>query len=357
MSVPTILTDISATASSNSPTGSESVGSSLDDYLRGIQAALRGGLAYKGADIASATTTDLGAIAGLMHDITGTTTITGFGTVSAGIHKVIKFEGVLTLTHNGTSLILPGGASITTAVGDVAWMISEGSGNWRCLFYSKASGAAPKSIAPTRQILTSGSSATYTTPAGVAWVRIQMVGGGGGGAGGGASGANGGAGGVGGNTVFNTATANGGGAGTSAVSSGGTGGVTTGLSGAFSIPGGDGSAGTPGLGSTTGGSGGMGAASQLGGNGAGSRAATAGSAAKTNSGSGGGGGGGESTGAGGGFGGGGGAAGQYIEGYIIAPAASYTYTVGAAGSAGAAGSGGGAGGAGGAGIIIVEEFY
>lgn len=140
MAVPVILTDISATASSNSPTGSEAVGTSLDDYLRGIQASLRGGLAHKGADIASATTTDVGAIAGLMNDITGTTTITGLGTVSAGIWKILKFEGVLTLTYNATSLILPGGASITTADGDVGVFISEGSGNWRCVSYFRATG-------------------------------------------------------------------------------------------------------------------------------------------------------------------------------------------------------------------------
>ena len=32
----------------------------------------------------------------------------------------MQFSGALTLTHNATSLILPGGASITTAAGDVA---------------------------------------------------------------------------------------------------------------------------------------------------------------------------------------------------------------------------------------------
>lgn len=141
MPVPTALTDLSATAASNSPSGSETVGSSLDDYLRGIQAVLRGNLAHKGADIASATTTDLGAVVGLFNDITGTTTITGFGTVGAGVWKVIKFEGALTLTHNATSLILPGGANITTADGDIAIVVSEGSGNWRCVSYQKASGA------------------------------------------------------------------------------------------------------------------------------------------------------------------------------------------------------------------------
>lgn len=135
------LKDWSTTASSNSPTDSTTIGAGLADNLQQIQATVRQDLASKGADIASASTTDLGAVAGLMHDITGTTTITSFGTVAAGIWKLIKFEGALTLTHNATSLILPGGANITTADGDTALMFSEGSGNWRCLNYQKASGS------------------------------------------------------------------------------------------------------------------------------------------------------------------------------------------------------------------------
>lgn len=129
------LKDWSSTSNSNSPSGSTNIGTGLDDNLREIQGAIVRGLSHKGADIASATTTDLGAVEGLAHDITGTTTITGFGTVRAGIWKVIKFEGALTLTHNSTSLILPGGVNIKTADGDVAIMISEGSGNWRCVSY------------------------------------------------------------------------------------------------------------------------------------------------------------------------------------------------------------------------------
>jgi hypothetical protein len=90
--------------------------------------------------VASATTTDLGAAAAPYLNITGTTTITGFGTVAAGTLVIVKFAAALTLTHNATSLILPGGANITTAAGDVAQFVSEGSGNWRCLWYNKAAG-------------------------------------------------------------------------------------------------------------------------------------------------------------------------------------------------------------------------
>lgn len=90
----------------------------------------------KGADIASATTTDIGAATGNFVDITGTTTITGLGTVQAGTRRVVQFDGSLTLTHNATSLILPGGANIITNAGDTAEFISLGSGNWLCTDYT-----------------------------------------------------------------------------------------------------------------------------------------------------------------------------------------------------------------------------
>lgn len=96
----------------------------------------------QGANIASATTTDIGAATGNYVVVTGTTTITGLGTITAGVMRTVEFSGALTLTHNATSLILPSAANITTAAGDVAIFVSEGSGNWRCASYQRASGLA-----------------------------------------------------------------------------------------------------------------------------------------------------------------------------------------------------------------------
>jgi len=90
-------------------------------------------------DVASAATCDIGAAAALKVHITGSTTITSFGSV-ANAFKLILFNGALTLTHNATSLILPGGANITTADGDTAIATSDGSGNWRVRPYQRASG-------------------------------------------------------------------------------------------------------------------------------------------------------------------------------------------------------------------------
>lgn len=94
----------------------------------------------KGADIASATTTDLSTVTGDFVDITGTTTITGFGTLASGVMRTVRFTGALTLTHNGTSLILPNAANITTANGDTAILRSLGSGNWVCIAYTRTNG-------------------------------------------------------------------------------------------------------------------------------------------------------------------------------------------------------------------------
>lgn len=94
-------------------------------------------------DVASATTCDIGAAASNNVRITGTTTITGLGTKAAGAIRFVRFAAALTLTHNGTSLILPNnGSNITTAAGDSAIFESLGSGNWKCLGYAKADGTA-----------------------------------------------------------------------------------------------------------------------------------------------------------------------------------------------------------------------
>jgi hypothetical protein len=95
----------------------------------------------QGAAIASAGTIAIGE--GGYFNVTGTTTITDIdpSTDKAGRPFVLRFDGILTLTH-GAALILPGGANITTAAGDVAAFVSEGSDVVRCLDYRRASGRA-----------------------------------------------------------------------------------------------------------------------------------------------------------------------------------------------------------------------
>lgn len=208
----------------------------------------------------------------------------------------------------------------------------------------------------TIQTFTSGSG-TYTTPAGVKWIKVRMVGGGGSGGGGGTSTATSGS--AGNDTTFGSFTAGGGCYGTwgSACAGGTTNTFSgTGISIDFA-PGGPPGGGAPGGGLNIANGGGGGGASPFGGAGAGGYATTGGNA-RTNSGSGGGGGGNGSSGGSAINGGSGGGSGGYIEAIIVNPAATYSYGVGAAQtSVGGAGTAGGAGGQGAAGRIIVEEYY
>lgn len=128
----------STTEGSNKPTGTTSISTNLDDNLRRIQAIVR--YLQSNDTIASASTTDLGTKEASLIGISGTTTITSLGTISIGIRKWVYFTGALILTHDGTALILPTGANITTAAGDCAVFASLGSGNWRCMSYMRASG-------------------------------------------------------------------------------------------------------------------------------------------------------------------------------------------------------------------------
>jgi len=209
---------------------------------------------------------------------------------------------------------------------------------------------------------TSNVTGTYTTPAGVAWIRVTIVGGGGGGGGGGQTGGT--AGGAGNTSSFGTSllsvSGGSGGAVGSGSALGGDGGGTPTLSSpaiqVVSVTGSFGGSGTIG-GSGSFGLGGAGGTSLFGGSGRPGTNAV-GQNAKTNTGAGGGGGGYGSGVSGTAAGGGGGGSGGAIIAIIPNPSSSYSYQAGGAGTAGtAAGANGFAGGTGGEGVVIVEEFY
>lgn len=90
-------------------------------------------------NLASATAPDLGSIASHNANITGVTPITGFGSSASTIfpNYRLTFAAALTLTYNGTSLILPGGADIQTAAGDSCTAVYLGSGNWAVVNYTR----------------------------------------------------------------------------------------------------------------------------------------------------------------------------------------------------------------------------
>lgn len=127
-------------------------------------------------DVASATTTDLGAVLSRNLRITGTTNITSFGTVASGVTRKLRFAGALTISYNATSMILPTGADIITAAGDTATAVSLGSGNWIVTDYQRATGRAvgSKFTQAASQASTSGTSIDFTSiPSGV--TRIQVL--------------------------------------------------------------------------------------------------------------------------------------------------------------------------------------
>lgn len=248
--------------------------------------------------------------------------------------------------------ILMSGSSTTPAWSTATYPATAGtSGN-----YIKSNGTNFSSAAftaRTQQILTTGSG-TYSTPAGVLYIEVEMCGAGAGGSGSGTGGGN--AGSTPSDTTFGSAflTCHGGTCtGSLASQSPSAGGTATG--GDINLQGNGGSTNAVAsanatVGNCLGGNGGNG----FGGYGGGmaTNGGNNGNAA-TGYGAGGGGAGGTST----LFAGQGGGAGGYLRKLITSPSASYAYSVTAGSAGGTAGSSGHAGGAGSDGIIIVREFY
>ncbi len=302
------------------------------------------------------------ATAGILA-INGTGVVSTTATPTLGVNASV--QGILNLatsTASGASIAVQNGGATTTynfnlptTAGTSGQVLTSGGGGSAAMTWSTAT----TRTAPTIQKFLSGSG-TYTTPAGVLYLRVRMTGGGGGGAGGGISGGPT-SGTTGGTTTFGTSflSAVGGTGAAAGIAAGGAGGtISIGSSlGQGWVGGtGDGSGGEGGsLNTST--EGGGGGANTFGGAGGGGSGGGNGAAGANNTGAGGGGGGCTSSGASAVYSGAGGGASGYIDTIITSPGATYAYAVGAAGSGGSAGTAGGAGGGGGSGFIIVEEFY
>lgn len=99
-----------------------------------------------GGDVASAAALTLGD--GNIFNITGTTAITSIGTKGIGTVVLLRFAGILTLTHHSTDLVLAASANITTAVGDWAIFEEYAVGDWRLVSYQRLAGTALRASLP-----------------------------------------------------------------------------------------------------------------------------------------------------------------------------------------------------------------
>lgn len=116
--------------------GGWAVTGALDPALSAYAGVIGGGT----ASIASAATTDLGSVPQANVTITGSATISNFGSAAPiGIVKFIRFANSLTLTSS-SALTVPGGYDLATAANDRAIVTHLGSGNWEVTQYTRASG-------------------------------------------------------------------------------------------------------------------------------------------------------------------------------------------------------------------------
>lgn len=175
MAVPAVITDLLVAVADNVPKGTDAVTTSTgpDEFFRAHAAIVRR-LHAKGADVASAATVDLGAINdGSYVNITGTTTITSFGTIAAGVERTLLFADALTLTHDAAKIILPGAANIVTVAEDVAVFVSEGAGLWRCKSYQRK--AVPPSVPLDASVVTAKIADLGVTTAKIADLGVTTV--------------------------------------------------------------------------------------------------------------------------------------------------------------------------------------
>lgn len=175
------LKNWSSTPASNNPTSATTIGTGLAPNLQQIQATLRNELGARSSAVTAAASTDLGAKdegTVLVFNAVGTVAITSFGTVSAGIKKLVTFSvtgGSLSITHNATSMILPGSSNITVTTGASLLAESLGSGNWKIHWYANQDGSSILGVTPAQlqnqtylTFTTGGTSTAYTltpTPA------------------------------------------------------------------------------------------------------------------------------------------------------------------------------------------------
>ena len=142
MPIPTSLSDLSQTAADNYPTGSEVIGSNLDNYLRAHASFIKSFYSLASSSITAASSVDVAASDGESVLITGQATITSLGDGYNGCLRELRFDDTCTLTHSD-NLQLPGGEDLSTSAGDVMTFRCIDSGVW--VYVSGSTGGATAS--------------------------------------------------------------------------------------------------------------------------------------------------------------------------------------------------------------------
>lgn len=123
------------------------------------------------ATIASSATVDLGSVAPAAITITGTSAISSFGTsMLQGQIKVVIFQSGLTLSYNGTSMVLPGGVDLAVEAGSSALVLCTSTGNYRVLSYQTLSGSGDAIASNTGLVNTTGGPAVPVATTLSAWL-------------------------------------------------------------------------------------------------------------------------------------------------------------------------------------------
>jgi hypothetical protein len=123
--------------------------------------------------LASAATTDLGSIPQSVISITGTTTITSFGSsATIGSTKIVEFSSAGLLLTASSALLLPGGSNVTTQAGDYAICTLASAGVWLCNYF-RANGQ-PLGFSNSAGLFGDGSDGNLTLSSGVVSLTRDM---------------------------------------------------------------------------------------------------------------------------------------------------------------------------------------